>query len=153
MPEHFHLIAGILCISIVAGAGLFLGVMGAFAIASIVTNIASAIWGFVFPASKKPKKIEIPGRVHVPGALTGTGIGSSIANNQSREWITDIVRTSDVDRGAYQASRFRADPEKGASPFQFRGHYWRYRFTSFDDDGEFDLIERPAKQGRELIPD
>lgn len=27
--------------------------------------------------------------------------------------------------------------------FEFKGHNWRYSHTGFDDNGEFDLLERP----------
>ncbi len=38
----------------------------------------------------------------------------------------------------------RFPPGHGKSrAFEFEGHRWSYRVTSFDDDGEFDLLWRP----------
>lgn len=58
-------------------------------------------------------------------------------------WTSMMVRRSSPEYSEYISERFR----DGAiyDTFMFQGHRWRYRCTSFDDEGEFDIIERPTK--------
>lgn len=55
------------------------------------------------------------------------------------------VRRSDADYKEYLRSRFEGGRPR--ETFMFRGHRWRYRHDSFDDEGEFVVLERPLKGG------
>lgn len=68
--------------------------------------------------------------------------GGAIAASQLEEIQ---VRRSDADYKEYLRSRFEGGHPR--ETFMFRGHRWRYRHDSFDDEGEFVVLERPLKGG------
>ncbi|WP_439606826.1 hypothetical protein [Hydrogenophaga sp.] len=49
----------------------------------------------------------------------------------------------------------RFGPEKGGLSFPWNGHRWAYKFTGFDDDGDFDVLYRfetaPAQERAEPV--
>ena len=46
----------------------------------------------------------------------------------------------------YLKARFHPDAWKNRVSFEWQGHRWAYRYTHFDDSGEYDLIARPSPQ-------
>lgn len=53
-----------------------------------------------------------------------------------------VYKDSDEHRG-YLSARFDQKYRTGVS-FEWQGHRWAYRHTSFDDKGDYDLLWRPA---------
>jgi|GEM_PF-3066630 len=49
----------------------------------------------------------------------------------------------------YLKARFHPDTWKNRVSFEWQGHRWAYRYTHFDDSGEYDLIARTAPQPAE----
>ena len=74
-------------------------------------------------------------------AVFGRAAGQSAADG-GQQWITRQIRHDTPGYRAYLSARF---PRGTGSPatFLLDGHRWRYEHTSFDDDGEFDVIARP----------
>lgn len=54
--------------------------------------------------------------------------------------IKCIVRRGDPKFESYRSARFNNGVE---STFMWNGHRWRYDHSSFDDQGEFDVLWRP----------
>lgn len=60
-----------------------------------------------------------------------------------------VYRDSDEYREYLQARFQQAGGERNS--FAWQGHRWAYRYTSFDDQGDYDLIWRPAaREQREV---
>lgn len=55
------------------------------------------------------------------------------------KYTMKVYRNS-PDHSAYLAARFSTE-NKGQS-FEWSGHRWAYEVTSFDDDGDYDLLYR-----------
>lgn len=51
----------------------------------------------------------------------------------------------------YLKARFHPDTLKNRVSFEWQGHRWAYRYTHFDDSGEYDLIARTAPQPAEPV--
>ena len=70
------------------------------------------------------------------------GVNTSHTPSDTLPWITRKVRKGTDEHRAYLRARF---PTNGGAPsqFNFDGHNWRYYVTSFDDIGEYDVIQRP----------
>ena len=70
--------------------------------------------------------------------------GDEVERVATPTWITRKVRKGTDEHRAYLRARF---PINGGapSPFSFDGHNWRYYVTSFDDIGEYDVIQRPPE--------
>ena len=67
-------------------------------------------------------------------------------HGQGTSMLTAVVRKADEDYAVYAAARFGSSINRisGVNEvFAFRGHLWRYRLTSFDDYGQYDVLERP----------
>lgn len=68
----------------------------------------------------------------------------------SPAWIgRRVYKDSDEGKKLLDA-RFKPTGRSSEAFFPFDGHNWRYSFTSFDDKGEYDQIERPneGKEGK-----
>jgi len=60
-----------------------------------------------------------------------------------KQGVSRTVRHGTPEYGLLLKARFPQDaPHDDA--FMFDGHRWRYEYTSFDDDGKFDVLWRPA---------
>ncbi|EMH0084758.1 hypothetical protein RGF86_001049 [Proteus mirabilis] len=54
----------------------------------------------------------------------------------------------------YMAARFPKDRRHhycSNEAFEFKGHRWKYEVTSFDDNGDYDLLWRPDAKEPELM--
>ncbi len=51
------------------------------------------------------------------------------------------VYKNSPEHGDYLKARF-PDGSRGNSTFEYEGHRWGYRYTSFDDKGDYDLLYR-----------
>lgn len=51
------------------------------------------------------------------------------------------VYKNSPEHGGYLKARF-PDGSRSNSTFEYAGHRWGYRFTSFDDKGDYDLLYR-----------
>ena len=60
-----------------------------------------------------------------------------------REHIERKVYKDSAEHREYLSARFAQKHRTGIS-FEWDGHRWAYRYTSFDDAGEFDMLWRPA---------
>lgn len=68
-------------------------------------------------------------------------VSSAVRPVRSDSGHTMVVRKSSPEHPEYLKSRF---PKEGRpSTFLFKGHRWRYEHSSFDDEGEFDVLWRP----------
>ena len=59
-----------------------------------------------------------------------------------RKTIERRIHTDTEEGKALNQARFGTGSSHYC-PFDFEGHKWRYRCTDFDDNGAFDIIERP----------
>lgn len=64
--------------------------------------------------------------------------------------ITCKVYRKSPEHQEYLKARFPENQEKSYS-FEWQGHRWAYRYSSFDDDGEYDLLWRPAPYAKNKI--
>lgn len=69
---------------------------------------------------------------------------SAPAEPAPEPWIERSIYHKAEQYSEYLAARFPRDGLPRGNCFWWQGHNWRYRVTSFDDVGEFDIIERPA---------
>ncbi|EOV8087925.1 hypothetical protein ACOMXT_001736 [Providencia rettgeri] len=68
--------------------------------------------------------------------------------------ITLKVYKDSPEHGEYMAARFPRDRRHHScsnETFEYEGHRWRYEVTSFDDNGDYDLLWRPDGKEPELM--
>lgn len=65
------------------------------------------------------------------------------------QFLNTRVYHDDADYAAYLSARFPREPDPKPRSFWFRGHRWGYRYTSFDDLGDYDLLQRPNPNWKE----
>jgi hypothetical protein len=66
--------------------------------------------------------------------------------------IRRIIRRDSAEHQSYLDARFN-DKDSSTKSFLFDGHRWAYSYSSFDDDGEYDVITRPGEKGGDQIRD
>lgn len=66
----------------------------------------------------------------------------------SKEITLRIYHHSDEYKD-YLSARFYPSTGRSRLSFEWEGHRWAYRHTHFDDQGDYDLIYRPAPQPAE----
>lgn len=67
---------------------------------------------------------------------------------QEQQTIECRVYKSSTGWSTYISARFK---DKTANSFEFAGHRWMYRHTSFDDSGDYDLLYRFAAPSAETV--
>ncbi|EMN0830541.1 hypothetical protein R8H71_003362 [Providencia rettgeri] len=68
--------------------------------------------------------------------------------------ITLKVYKDSPEHGEYMAARFPKDRRHHScsnETFEYKGHRWKYQVTSFDDNGDYDLLWRPDGKEPELM--
>lgn len=68
--------------------------------------------------------------------------------------ITLKVYKDSPEHGEYMAARFPKDRHHYSclnETFEYKGHRWRYEVTSFDDNGDYDLLWRPDGKEPDLM--
>lgn len=68
--------------------------------------------------------------------------------------ITLKVYKDSPEHSEYMAARFPKDRRHHScsnETFEFKGHRWKYEVTSFDDNGDYDLLWRPDAKEPELM--
>jgi hypothetical protein len=71
------------------------------------------------------------------------GHPASFSGEPAEHRIERKVRRESPEHYEYLAARFPPGGTVGNS-FEWQGHRWAYAHTSFDDEGDFDLIYRPC---------
>jgi len=75
-------------------------------------------------------------------ALASTAAVQAALSSQAPAEIERKVYKDSVEHREYLSARFDHKHRTGIS-FEWDGHRWAYRYTSFDDAGEYDLLWRP----------
>lgn len=68
--------------------------------------------------------------------------------------ITLKVYKNSPEHGEYMEARFPKDRRHHScsnETFEYEGHRWKYQVTSFDDNGDYDLLWRPDGKEPELM--
>ncbi|MCB4855895.1 hypothetical protein LHV25_12900 [Providencia rettgeri] len=68
--------------------------------------------------------------------------------------ITLKVYKNSPEHGEYMNARFPKDRSHHScsnETFEYKGHRWKYQVTSFDDNGDYDLLRRPDGKEPELM--
>ncbi|MGJ3354682.1 hypothetical protein [Providencia sp. Je.9.19] len=68
--------------------------------------------------------------------------------------ITLKVYKNSPEHGEYMNARFPKDRRHHScsnETFEYEGHRWKYQVTSFDDNGDYDLLWRPDGKEPELM--
>lgn len=68
--------------------------------------------------------------------------------------ITLKVYKNSPEHGEYMEARFPKDRRHHScsnETFEYEGHRWKYQVTSFDDNGDYDLLWRPDSNEPELM--
>lgn len=68
--------------------------------------------------------------------------------------ITLKVYKNSPEHGEYMEARFPKDRRHHScsnGTFEYEGHRWKYQVTSFDDNGDYDLLWRPDGKEPELM--
>lgn len=63
------------------------------------------------------------------------------ATEPAQEWIERRIYKNSIEYSEYIKQRFQ---DRTSLSFVFDGHRWQYRYSSFDDAGDYDLIFRPS---------
>lgn len=66
--------------------------------------------------------------------------------------IRRIIRRDSAEHQSYLDARFN-DKDSSTKSFLFDGHRWQYLHSSFDDDGEYDVITRPGEKAGDRVRD
>lgn len=66
--------------------------------------------------------------------------------------IRRIIRRDSAEHKPYLDARFN-DKDSSTKSFLFDGHRWQYLHSSFDDDGEYDVITRPGEKAGDWVRD
>lgn len=91
----------------------------------------------------------------------GTDVRDILANTQMTAHPADLpslptgitmkVYKDTPEHSALLEARFPAN-QVHSPTFKFQGHFWRYEFTSFDDQGSYDVLWRPAEGNDKPVP-
>lgn len=120
--------------------------------ASIVADALGCFWNAALSATHDYQ--DATANAVMSGMVQGVAAVAERLESWAKEAeapteITRKIYRDSPERSAYLAARFERGGRTSNS-FEFEGHRWGYRFSSFDDQGDYDLIWRPVAK-REAV--